>query len=222
MVSTNLRTPRISVPTKTPSPFSGAEKHLTRACPKLKFIIERAGPFTLEPDPNAFRILSASIVSQQISTKAAESISKRVRAACGRGGIRPKRLMELGDDELRAAGLSRSKVIYMRSLSQFFLDNAGLIRRFKDMPDEDVIEALLPIRGVGEWTAQMFLIFCLGRADVLPTADFGFKAGVRDIYGLDDLPKPKDLEERAEPWRPFRTVATWYFWRSRGFATQSK
>jgi DNA-3-methyladenine glycosylase II len=208
--------------TQTHSTFTGAEKHLSRACPKLKSIIKRAGPFALEPDSNAFRILSASIVSQQISTKAAESISNRVRALCGRGGIRPKRLIELGDDELRAAGLSRSKVVYMRSLSQFFLDNAGLLRRFRDMPDEDVIEALLPIRGVGEWTAQMFLIFCLGRADVLPTADFGFKAGVRDTYGLDELPKHKELLERAEPWRPFRTVATWYFWRSRGFISGAK
>lgn len=212
----------MSVASSPRSAFHGAEKHLARTCPKLKAIIKRAGPFALKPDPDGFRILSASIVSQQISTKAAESISGRVRALCGRGGIRPKRLMELSDADLRTAGLSASKVLSMRSLSTFFLDNARLVRRFKEMPDDEVIEALLPIRGVGEWTAQMFLIFCLGRADVLPTADFGFKAGVRDTYGLPDLPKPKDLEERAEPWRPFRTVATWYFWRSRGFQPNSK
>jgi DNA-3-methyladenine glycosylase II len=109
----------------------------------------------------------------------------------------------------------------MRSLSQYFLDNVALIRGFRRMPDDEVIEALLPIRGVGVWTAQMFLIFGLGRPDVLPTADFGFQAGVRDVYGLSELPKAKVLEELAEPWRPHRTAATWYFWRSRGFVPQS-
>jgi DNA-3-methyladenine glycosylase II len=90
------------------------------------------------------------------------------------------------------------------------------------MSDEAAIETLLPIRGVGVWTAQMFLIFCLGRPDVLPTADYGFQAGVRDVFGLAELPKAKVLEELAEPWRPHRTAATWYFWRSRGFAPQSR
>jgi len=210
------------MPKTVTRPFADSHKHLAKLDSRMKAIIARVGPCTLTPDPNAFRILASSIVSQQISTKAAKSISGRVHGLCGRGGIRPKRLMELTDEELRTAGLSRSKLLSMRSLSQFFLDNAALIRRLKSLPDEEVIDALLPIHGVGVWTAQMFLIFCLARPDVLPTADFGFRAGVRDMYGMDDLPKAEALEELAEPWRPWRTVATWYFWRSRGFVPRSE
>jgi len=207
--------------TAAPNHFADAHLHLSRRDRRLKALIARVGPCTLTPHRDAFRVLCSSIVSQQISTTAARSISRRVRALCGRGGIRPHTLAEVSDDQLRAAGLSASKLRSMRSLSQFFLDNSGITRRLKRMSDEDVIETLLPIHGVGVWTAQMFLIFCMGRPDVLPTADFGFQAGVRDVYGLPELPKPKALEELAEPWRPHRTAATWYFWRSRGFVPQS-
>ncbi|HKB01621.1 MAG TPA: DNA-3-methyladenine glycosylase [Gemmataceae bacterium] len=203
------------------TPFAEAGRRLARLDPRLKALIKHVGPCTLRPRPDAFRILASSIVSQQISIKAAASISGRVRGLCGRGGVRPNRIAELPDEALRAAGLSNNKLLSMRSLSQFFLDNGSVVRRLKSMPDEDVIEALLPIRGVGVWTAQMFLIFCLGRPDVLPTADYGFQAGVRDVYGLEELPKAKALETLAEPWRPLRTVATWYFWKSRGFVPQS-
>jgi DNA-3-methyladenine glycosylase II len=210
------------MPKTLDNPFAESHKHLAKLDPRMKALIARVGPCTLQPHPDPFRILACSIISQQISTKAAESIRGRVIGVCGRGGLRPKRLMEVKDDELRAAGLSRGKVLSMRSLSQFFLDNGSVVRKLKSMSDEEVIEALIPIRGVGVWTAQMFLIFCLGRTDVLPTADLGFRAGVRDIYGLDDLPNAQMLEELAEPWRPWRTVATWYFWRSRGFVPQSE
>lgn len=204
------------------NPFADAHRHLSRRDPRLKPLIARVGPCTLRPHRDAFRILCASIVSQQISTKAAESISRRVRALCGRCGIRPHSLATVSDEQLRGAGLSGSKLLSMRSLSQFFLDNPGITRRLKRMPDDDVIETLLPIRGVGVWTAQMFLIFGMGRPDVLPTADYGVQAGVRDTFGLPELPKAKLLEEMAEPWRPHRTAAAWYFWRSRGFVPQSR
>lgn len=203
------------------NPFADAHRHLSRRDPRLKELIARVGPCTLKPHRDAFRVLCSSIVSQQISTKAAHSISRRVRALCGRGGIRPHTLAAVSDEQLRTAGLSGSKLLSMRSLSQFFLDSPGISRRLKRMPDDDVIETLLPIRGVGVWTAQMFLIFGMGRPDVLPTADYGFQAGVRDVYGLPMIPKAKQLEELAEPWRPHRTAATWYFWRSRGFVPQS-
>lgn len=203
-------------------PFAHVGPELARLDPRLSPLIAHVGPCTLRPHPYAFRVLASSIVSQQISTKAAHSISKRVRALCGRGGIRPERLAEIPDEQLRAAGLSGGKLLSMRSLTAFFLENRSLVRRLRAMPDEEVIEALLPIRGVGVWTAQMFLIFCLGRPDVLPTADLGLQAGARDVFRLPDLPKAKALEEMAEPWRPYRTVATWYFWRSRGFVPQSE
>jgi DNA-3-methyladenine glycosylase II len=202
-------------------PFADAHRHLSRSDPRLKDLIARVGPCTLRPRRDAFRVLCSSIVSQQISTKAAASISRRVRALCGPGGIRPHTLAEVADEQLRVAGLSASKLLSMRSLAQFFVENPGITRRLKRMPDEAVIETLLPIRGVGVWTAQMFLIFCMGRPDVLPTADFGVQAGVRDVFGLPELPKATALEELAEPWRPHRTAASWYFWRSRGFVPQS-
>ena len=204
-----------------PSPFADAPKYLSRRDPRLKELIAHVGPCTLRPHRDAFRVLCSSIVSQQISTKAADSISRRVRALCGPGGIRPAALAEVTDEQLRAAGLSGSKLLSMRSLTQFFLDSGDVVRQLRRMPDEEVVEALLPIRGVGVWTAQMFLIFGLGRPDVLPTADYGFQAGVRDVYGLPELPKAKALDAMAEPWRPHRTAATWYFWRSRGFVPQS-
>jgi 3-methyladenine DNA glycosylase/8-oxoguanine DNA glycosylase len=176
----------------------------------------------LQVRPDPFGVLASSIISQQISGKAAESIGKRVHALCGRGGIRPKRIMQLPDAELRGAGLSQGKLLSMRSLSQFFLDRPKVGIELKSMPDEEVIETLLPIRGVGVWTAQMFLIFCLGRPDVLPTADLGLRAGIRELWGLSDLPKADEIEEVAVSWRPYRTVATWYLWRSRGPVPQSK
>lgn len=204
-----------------PGPFADVHRHLGRLDPRLKPLIAHVGPCTLRPRRGAFRVLCSSIVSQQISTKAAASISRRVRALCGKPGIRPHTLAAVSDDQLRAAGLSGSKLRSMRSLSQFFLDHPNLARRFRRMSDDEVIETLLPIRGVGVWTAQMFLMFGLGRPDVLPTADYGFQAGVRDVFELPDLPKAQVLEELAEVWRPYRTVATWYFWRSRGFVPQS-
>jgi DNA-3-methyladenine glycosylase II len=199
-----------------PTPFADSHRHLSRRDPRLKSLIKQVGPCTIAPHPDAFRILASSIISQQISTKAAATINGRVTKLCGRGGLKAMRIMEISDEELR----NGSKLLSMRSLASFFLDNPALVRGLKKMPDEEVIEALLPIRGVGVWTAQMFLIFCLGRPDVLPTADLGFRAGVRSVFGLAEMPTNAELEVLAEPWRPHRTAATWYFWRSHGLVPQ--
>src|SRR5262245_6864553 len=125
--------------------FADSHKHLAKLDPRLKALIARVGPCTLRVRPNPFGVLAGPIVSQQISTKAAESISRRLRGLCGRGGLRPGRIAEMADEELRAAGLSRSKVLSMRSLSQFFLDNPSISRRLKSMSDAEVIETLIPI-----------------------------------------------------------------------------
>lgn len=210
------------VPRFLPAPFTTAHRGLARREPRLAAVIKRVGPCTLQPNPDSFRVLAGSIISQQISTKAAASISARVVSLCGKSGVKPARLAELGDDELRGCGLSGNKLLSLRSLSQYFLDNAALMRRLKKLPDEEVIEALVPIRGVGVWTAQMFLMFSLGRPDVLPVADLGLRAGVKDIFGLEELPAAAELEQLAECWRPHRSVATWYFWRSRAFAPPTK
>lgn len=203
-------------------PFLTDHRKLAKLDPRLKPLIKHVGPCNLELRTGPFQVLAKSIIAQQISGKAAESISKRVIALCGKKGISATRLEELPDDQLRACGLSANKLLSLRSLSKHFLENKSLVRKLPTMSDEEVIESLLPVRGVGVWTAQMFLMFCLGRPDVLPVADLGLRAGVRDVFELPDLPAPAALTEIGEAWRPFRSVATWYFWRSRGWLETTK
>lgn len=201
-----------------PSRYHEAETHLSKVDQKLNKLIARIGPCTLKPNPDVFGTLARSIIGQQISTKAAESITKRVSALCGEAGLQPQPLADATDEQIRGAGISQGKLLSLRSLCTFFLERPTLPRELKKMSDEEVIATLLPIRGVGPWTAQMFLMFSLGRMDVLPVADLGFRAGVQDLYGLAELPSAADLHTRAEPWRPFRSIATWYMWRSRDTA----
>ncbi len=198
-----------------------ARRHLSRRDPVLKGLIAAVGPCTMRHEPDGFAALASSIVSQQISTKAAASIHARLLQTLGDAGLRPANVLARSDEELRGAGLSASKVRSLRDLAEKVQSGAVPLRRLPKMPDEEVIEALLPVRGIGRWTAQMFLIFSLGRPDVLPVDDLGLRAGVQQVYGLGALPDRAALTEMAEPWRPYRSVATWYFWRSRGFVPQS-
>jgi len=199
-----------------------ARRHLMRCDPVLKELIVKVGPCTLRQEPNRFLSLARSIISQQISTKAALAIRKRLEAALDGKGLTPAGLLTLDDPAMHAAGLSASKQKSLRDLATRVHTREVRLHRIHLMSDDDVIEALLPVRGIGRWTAQMFLIFSLGRLDVLPVDDFGLRAGVRDVYGLDDLPDKADLTERSECWRPYRSIATWYLWRSRGFVPQSE
>jgi DNA-3-methyladenine glycosylase II len=198
-----------------------ARRHLTRRDPVLKQLIGAIGPCTLRHDPDGFAELARSIIAQQISTRAAASIHGRLLQALGRRGLRPAALLALSDEDFRAAGLSSSKVRSLRDLAEKVHARQVPLRRLPELTDEEVIAALLPVRGIGRWTAQMFLIFSLGRPDVLPVDDLGLRAAVQKAYGLADLPNRATLTELAEPWRPYRSVATWYFWRSRGFVPQS-
>ena len=193
-----------------------AHRHLSRRDPVLKRLMAQVGPCTMRHEPDGFAALVRSIIAQQISTKAAASIHGRLLEALGRRGLRPAALLALSDEELRGAGLSASKVRSLRDLAEKVHTRAVPLRRLGELTDEEVIECLLPVRGIGRWTAQMFLIFSLGRPDVLPVDDLGLRAGVRQVYGLPALPERAALEGLAEPWRPYRSVATWYFWRSRG------
>jgi DNA-3-methyladenine glycosylase II len=199
-----------------------ARRHLTRRDPVLKQLIATVGACTLRYEPDGFAALVRSIVSQQISTRAAASIHGRLLAALGRRRLRPAALLALSDEELRGAGLSASKVLSLRDLAEKIHTKTVPMHRLSEMTDEEVIETLVPVRGIGRWTAQMFLIFSLGRADVLPVDDLGLRAGVQNVYQLAELPDRAALTEMAEPWRPYRSVATWYFWRSRGFVPQSE
>lgn len=198
-----------------------ALRHLARRDPVLKGLMAQVGPCTMRHEPDGFAALVRSIIAQQISTKAAASIHARLLHALGRRGLRPRALLALSDEEMRGAGLSASKVRSLRDLAEKVHTRAVLLRRLPGLTDEEVIEHLLPVRGIGRWTAQMFLIFSLGRPDVLPVDDLGLRAGVQQVYGMAALPEREALTKLAEPWRPFRSVATWYFWRSRGFVPQS-
>ena len=199
--------------------FTKAQRHLARRDPVLKQLMKQVGPCTLQHDPDGFRVLVRSIVAQQISTKAARSIGARLVEAVGE--LRPKALLKATDEALRAAGLSAAKVRAVRDLAEKVHSGSVPLDRLPDLPDEEVIELLLPVRGIGRWTAEMFLIFSLGRFDVLPVGDFGLREGVRRQYGLEEHPAKDALIEMAEPWRPYRSIATWFLWRSFGPVPQS-
>lgn len=212
---------------KSPSPSfanicSKARRHLSRRDPLLAQVIKHVGPCTLQPGMEAFPSLVRSIIAQMISTKAAQAISARVESALLPHGLTPAAIVAVDTELLRGAGLSRSKALALKDLAERAVSGALPLDRLPSLSDEEVIEILLPVRGIGRWTAEMFLIFSLGRLDVLPVDDFGLRAGVRDVYQLPELPSRATLRERAEPWRPYRTIATWYFWRSRGWVPQSE
>jgi DNA-3-methyladenine glycosylase II len=156
------------------------------------------------------------MIAQLISTPAARSINARLEAALG-GKVTPSRLLALTDDELKACGVSGNKAKAIRGLAEHFRANRGFARAVARADDLTVRERLLPLRGVGPWTVDMVLMFAFSRLDVLPVGDLGLRAGVRDLYGLRELPTSSELTEIAEPWRPYRSVGTWYLWRYRGW-----
>jgi DNA-3-methyladenine glycosylase II len=201
--------------------FQKARRHLARRDPVLRQIIRTIGPCTLRPNANRFAVLAQSIISQQISTKAATAIRNRLIASLGPKGITVAGVRKASDEVLRTAGLSAAKIRSLRDLADRIYQKTLPLAGLHAFPDEEIIAHLVPVRGIGIWTAQMFLIFSLARLDILPAADFGLRAGVQRHYGLSDLPGKGQLEILAEPWRPYRTIATWYFWRSLGGVPQS-
>jgi DNA-3-methyladenine glycosylase II len=204
------------------SSLAKAQLHLARNDAVLKRLIRKVGTCTLRYEPNRFASLARSIISQQISTKAALAIRTRLEQTLDGEGLTAAGILNLSDGALRNAGLSASKMKSLRDLAEHVYEERVQLATIHDLDDEAVIEALIPIRGIGRWTAQMFLIFSLGRLDVLPVDDLGLRAGVQDQYQLAALPDKHELTELAEPWRPYRSIATWYFWRSRGFVPQSE
>ncbi len=162
----------------------------------------------------SFAALVRSIVYQQLSGKAAGTIHQRFVAAVGRRPPNPRSILDTPVEELRAAGLSRQKTSYVVDLADKVESGALSLRRLRFLDDEEVIGQLTQVKGVGRWTAQMFLMFHLGRLDVLPVGDLGIRSGFRDAYELEDLPDVATMERLAEPWSPYRSVGSWYLWRS--------
>ncbi len=202
--------------------YHKAQKHLARRDDVLKALIKHVGACTLQHNPDGFAVLARSIISQQISTKAALAIAGRLIKAAGHSGLKPRAVLKLTDDQLRTVGLSAMKVRSLRDLAEKCLSGEVPLKKLPAMTDEEVIETLLPVRGIGRWTAEMFLIFSLGRLDVLPILDYGLRAGVRRQYGLKELPDKVTLTRIGEVWRPFRSIGTWFIWRSFGNVPQSK
>jgi 3-methyladenine DNA glycosylase/8-oxoguanine DNA glycosylase len=162
-----------------------------------------------------FTALAEAIVHQQVSMKAAATIFGRLRRALGgRAALDPGRLLRARPDQLRAAGLSRQKAGYLRDLAEKTLSGALQLERLERMDDEQVIRQLTRVKGIGRWSAEMYLIFRIGRLDVLPTDDLGLRKGAQQLYNLRQLPTAATLGRLARPWVPFRTIATWYLWRS--------
>jgi DNA-3-methyladenine glycosylase II len=185
--------------------------HLTQADPVLGTVIERVGSYRMKYVPPEFGSLVRSIVYQQLSGRVASVIFGRLAAATGEP-IRPEAILSLRDEQMRQIGLSRQKALYVRDLAAR-AEEIGF-ERLPKLSDEQVIERLTAVKGVGVWTAQMFLIFALRRRDVLPVLDLGIRTAVKNVYGLKELPAPRDLELVGERWRPYCSVASWYLWRS--------
>lgn len=192
-------------------------KHLRRADPVLRDVIRRAGPFTMKLRHDRFHALVVSILSQQISGKAAIAIRKKLEEHVGPGGMTPQRIAALPLDDLRAVGLSKQKASYILDLAERVHAKTLPLSRLARLPDEDVIEALIQVKGIGVWTAHMFLIFSLGRLDVMPHGDYGVRSAIQKLYGLKDLPDRATCHRIAEPWRPYASIAAWYCWRSLEF-----
>ncbi len=186
--------------------------YLSSVDPIMAEVIERTGPCTLVPNPNLFEALVDAIISQQISVKAADAILARLRTALTDGRITPEALLQLEHEQLRTIGLSPQKARYIRDLTEHVASGRLDLERLSEFEDEEIINRLVVVKGIGRWTAEMALIFCLGRPDVLPVDDLGFVEGVRTAYGLEVRPTRKELLERGEVWRPYRTFATWYMW----------
>jgi DNA-3-methyladenine glycosylase II len=194
-----------------------AVRHLRAADRVLAKLMERAGPFALKirklHDP--FEALARNIVFQQLHGKAAEAIHARVVALFGGGKLRPEDVPAARDEELRGAGLSAAKTAALRDLAAKTIDGTvPTLARMRRMTDDEIVERLTRVRGIGRWTVEMLLMFRLGRADVLPVGDFAVRKGFALAYGLAESPKPKELMEYGERWRPYRSVASWYMWRA--------
>ncbi|HEX2358862.1 MAG TPA: DNA-3-methyladenine glycosylase [Solirubrobacterales bacterium] len=200
------------------------DRALMKADPKLGALMKELGPIHPDRDrrgsrPDPYTALARAICGQQLSTKAAATIWGRIEELFG-GVPSPQQVIDADPQSLRDAGLSWSKVAYFRDLAERVRDGELDLERLPQMDDADVVEALTAIKGIGRWTAEMFLIFHLGRPDVLSTGDLGLRKGAQLAHGLEEAPTPAELDQMGEAWSPHRTLASLYLWRSLDNAPQ--
>ena len=190
-----------------------AIQHLKKADPVLSRIITDVGPCTMEYSEPSFETLVRSIVYQQLSGRVAAVIYGRLQTAAGVEHLTPASIMKLRSERMRKAGLSAAKTLYIRELAKHTKKGSVVFETLPDADDATVIEHLTQVKGIGVWTAQMFLMFALRRPDVLPTGDLGIRTAMKRAWALDELPKPAEMEKLAAAWKPWSTVACWYLWR---------
>jgi DNA-3-methyladenine glycosylase II len=195
--------------------------HLKKSDPILAAIIERVGPYRMEFAPPEFHSLAEAIVYQQLNGKAAVTIFKRFTALTGEP-VTPKGILKLADAQLRSVGLSKQKSSYLKDMAERAARGDLDFSRLHEMTDDEVIKHLTQVKGVGVWTAHMFLMFTLRRPNVLPTGDYGIQAAMKRHYKKRKMPKPEQMEKIAKAWQPYRSVACWYLWRSLDVKTMQR
>jgi DNA-3-methyladenine glycosylase II len=186
-----------------------------RRDPVLKPILDARGVIKFKPEGELFESLIESILSQQLAGAAASAIIRKVRALFPDGKLEAKRVNRIDAKKLRAAGVSPQKLSYLKDLSARVVDGRLDLEALKSMTDEEIMEVLDEVKGIGPWTVHMFLIFTLGRPNVLPVDDYGIRTSVQRIYGLAELPKKAEIEKLAEKWHPYSTVASLYLWHAK-------
>ncbi len=195
-------------------PMKKAITHLKKADPVLAAIIARAGAFKMGYSEPGFETLVRSITSQQLNGKAAQTIFGRLKDASKADPITPESILKLRPAKMRAIGLSKQKLTYIRELARMTRSGEVNFEQCVELDDAAVVEHLTRVKGVGVWTVHMFLMFALRRPNVLPVGDFGIRMAMKKAYGLEEMPKPPEMEKIAAAWRPYSSIACWYLWRS--------
>jgi DNA-3-methyladenine glycosylase II len=193
-----------------------AQAHLALHDPKLKALVDLYGDCTLTPHTDYYGELIDSIISQQLSVKAAATIQKRFMALFDDRLPSPEQILAMDTEKLRGVGCSYGKVSYMKDLAQHIVDGQLDLAHIASLPNETVIEQLVGVKGIGEWSAHMFMIFSLGRTNILPTGDLGVRKAVMQTYDLSDLPKSAEMLQISlqNHWDPYQSIASWYLWKS--------
>ncbi len=194
----------------------GAAEHLRAHDAVLAPIIDRCGPCTITPRDSYYQNLVAAIIGQQLSIRAASSIEQRFIDLFGNTFPTPEAILQKDVDTLRTAGLSRAKAVYIRDLAAHVVDGRLQVAALPHLTNQEVIKELVAVKGIGEWTAHMFLICSLGRLDILPVGDLGIRNGIMRLYALSAPPTPQAMQDLAEAhhWQPYQSVASWYIWQS--------
>jgi DNA-3-methyladenine glycosylase II len=195
--------------------YKKARSHLSRNCPVMKRVIGAVGPCTMAPIPgDPFTLLVRCVISQQISTKAAKSIFDRLMATVGGPSIPMARLSDMTEEQFKTCGISGPKQRTLRAVIAHVEANPDLLLSIQNLEDEAAREQLTQIKGIGPWTADMFLMFGIMRSDVLPVGDYGVRVAIKNQFKLRKIPDSTKCWKIGEPWKPYRSVASWYLWRS--------